>query len=293
MSIIRADSIKNRAGTGAPDFPNGLTVTGIITATVLDNNVTGDLTVAGNLGVGGTVTYEDVKNIDSVGIITARSGIQIGAGGTIGSSGGGIVTYFGDGSQLTGIDATQIATGNTKVQTVASRIDNKIDNVGVLTVTSAGANVSGILTTSHHKVNSIDLIAAANYRQLNNSSSSNMHNAEEDLKFVQGQVGLTNSNVYNTANGRYTAPVRGVYLVQLRGLLDDSHTSGSAIAKIYINGSDTNCFLLYSSGHSKYTYAGGSAIIALNANDYFTIHGNTKLHISNETNFSACLLQAY
>ena len=33
MSIIRADSIKNRAGTGAPDFPNGITVTGVVTAT--------------------------------------------------------------------------------------------------------------------------------------------------------------------------------------------------------------------------------------------------------------------
>ena len=173
MSIIRADSIKNRAGTGAPDFPNGITVTGVVTATTTSQNITGDLTVSGSLGVGGTVTYEDVKNVDSIGIITARSGIQIGAGGTIGSSGGGIVTYFGDGSQLTGIDATQIATGNTKVQTVASRIDNKIDNVGVLTVTSAGANVSGILTTSYHKVNSVDLISAVNFRQLNNSASSN------------------------------------------------------------------------------------------------------------------------
>ena len=92
MSIIRADSIKNRAGNGAPDFPNGITVTGIVTSTVLDNNITGDLTVSGNLGVGGTVTYEDVTNVDSIGIITARSGIQIGAGGTIGSSGGGIVS---------------------------------------------------------------------------------------------------------------------------------------------------------------------------------------------------------
>ena len=35
MSIIRADSIKNRSGLGAPDFPNGITVTGIVTATVL------------------------------------------------------------------------------------------------------------------------------------------------------------------------------------------------------------------------------------------------------------------
>mgnify|MGYP003111457255 CR=1 FL=1 len=120
MSIIRADSIKNRAGNGAPDFPNGITVTGIVTATVLDNNVSGDLTVSGSLGVAGTVTYEDVKNVDSIGIITARSGIQIGAGGTIGSSGGGIVTYFGDGSQLTGIDATALKDGSGNVIVQAS-----------------------------------------------------------------------------------------------------------------------------------------------------------------------------
>ena len=111
MSRIRANTITNQNANGAPNFPNGITVTGIVTATVLDNNVSGDLTVSGSLGVGGTVTYEDVKNVDSIGIITARSGIQIGAGGTIGSSGGGIVTYFGDGSQLTGIDASSLSAG--------------------------------------------------------------------------------------------------------------------------------------------------------------------------------------
>ena len=294
MSIIRADSIKNRAGTGAPDFPNGITVTGIVTATVLDNNVSGDLTVSGSLGVAGTVTNEDVKNVDSIGIITARSGIQIGAGGTIGSSGGGIVTYFGDGSQLTGIDATQIATGNTKVQTVASRIDNKIDNVGVLTVTSAGANVSGILTTSYHKVNSFDLIGAVSMRSLHNvSSSSNMHNATEDIKFSTGTHPGANTNVYNSTNGRYTAPVRGLYLFMLRGLLDDSHSGGAAELKIYINGSNSSIIVYYESANSKYQAVGSSAILNLNANDYFTLYGNSKLHISQETQFSCCLLQAY
>ena len=294
MSIIRADSIKNRAGTGAPDFPNGITVTGIVTATVLDNNVSGDLTVSGSLGVGGTVTYEDVKNVDSIGIITARSGIQIGAGGTIGSSGGGIVTYFGDGSQLTGIDATKIQTGNTTVETTTSRIDNKIDNVGVLTVTSAGANVSGILTTSYHKVNSFDLIGAVSMRSLHNvSSSSNMHNATEDLKFSTGTHPGANTNVYNSTNGRYTAPVRGIYLFMLRGLLDDSHSGGAAELKIYINGSNSSIILFYESANSKYQAVGSSAILNLNANDYFTLYGNSKLHISQETQFSCCLLQAY
>ena len=120
MSIIRADSIKNRAGNGAPDFPNGITVTGVVTSTSISQNITGDLTVSGNLGVGGTVTYEDVTNVDSIGIITARGGIQIGAGGTIGSSGGGIVTFFGDGSQLTGIDATALKDGSGNVIVQAS-----------------------------------------------------------------------------------------------------------------------------------------------------------------------------
>ena len=35
MSIIRADSIKNRAGDGAPDFPNGITITGAVSYTHL------------------------------------------------------------------------------------------------------------------------------------------------------------------------------------------------------------------------------------------------------------------
>ena len=111
MSIIRADSIKNRAGNGAPDFPNGITVTGVVTSTSISQNINGNLSVTGNIGIGGTLTYEDVTNVDSIGIITARGGIQIGAGGTIGSSGGGIVTFFGDGSQLTGIDASSLSSG--------------------------------------------------------------------------------------------------------------------------------------------------------------------------------------
>ena len=135
MSIIRADSIKNRAGTGAPDFPNGLTVTGIITSTVLDSNVTGDLTITGSLGVGGTITYEDVKNVDSVGIITARSGIKIGptagVAGTFFADGSyitaGIITastFHGSGANLTGIDATSLkdGSGNVIVQASASAV---------------------------------------------------------------------------------------------------------------------------------------------------------------------------
>ncbi len=95
---IRAGTITNAGANGAPNFPNGLTVTGVITSTTLNANVSGDLSVTGNLGVGGTVTYEDVTNVDSVGVITARDGIRC----------TGIVTataFHGSGASLTGIVA--------------------------------------------------------------------------------------------------------------------------------------------------------------------------------------------
>ena len=54
--------------------------TGIITATKFDGpfdsiNVSGAATFTGSVTIGGTLTYEDVTNIDSVGLITARKGI--------------------------------------------------------------------------------------------------------------------------------------------------------------------------------------------------------------------------
>ena len=86
MSRIRANTITNQNANGAPNFPDGITVTGIITATTTSQNITGDLTVTGNVGVGGTITYEDVTNVDSVGIITARDGLRVTGIATIGGN---------------------------------------------------------------------------------------------------------------------------------------------------------------------------------------------------------------
>ena len=90
-SNLRVDTILPSTGTSL----------GIGTANG-NTTVTGNVSIGGNLGIGGTLTYEDVTNIDSVGVITARSGIRISAGSTVGPVSG-IITYFGDGSQLTGI----------------------------------------------------------------------------------------------------------------------------------------------------------------------------------------------
>ena len=51
-----------------------------IASTSLINVVTGNLNVTGNISCAGTVTYDDVTFVDSVGVVTARSGIELGAG---------------------------------------------------------------------------------------------------------------------------------------------------------------------------------------------------------------------
>ena len=108
MSKVRADQYTNKEGTGAPSFPNGASITGVLTATSFSGSVAGTAssatvatnayglvggpninvgsvtgttgTFSGNVSVGGTLTYDDVTNIDSVGLITARSGINVLAG---------------------------------------------------------------------------------------------------------------------------------------------------------------------------------------------------------------------
>ena len=122
MSRIRADRIVDRAATGAPLFPNGAVVTGVASATSFSGNLTGNASgtagglsgtpnivigsvtgttgaFSGNVSVGGTLTYEDVANVDSVGIVTARTGVRVNTGGIVVTAG---ISTLGAGVSVTG-----------------------------------------------------------------------------------------------------------------------------------------------------------------------------------------------
>ena len=124
MSQLYVDNIRNRTG-GPIGIPTGAVVTGVITAT------TGNIT--GNLTVGGVLTYEDVTNVDSVGIITAQSGIRVGAGESIGSNSG-TVYYYGNGENLTGVAST-----DNIITSTASTFAN-INSTGIISATSFEGN---------------------------------------------------------------------------------------------------------------------------------------------------------
>ena len=97
---------------------------------------------AEQVSIAGTLSYEDVTNVNVVGLATVQSGLRVGTGGTVGPAGSGIVTYFGDGSQLTGITAgisTDAQTpSNTVVTLNLSNQDHKLTVTGITTITVTG-----------------------------------------------------------------------------------------------------------------------------------------------------------
>ena len=130
MSQLYVDNIRNRTG-GPIGIPTGAVVTGVITATTAN--------VTGNMTVGGVLTYEDVTNIDSVGIITAQSGIRIGAGESIGSDGADAV-FYGDGSNLTGVIS------GVELQFSGASVGSAVTNINLSGFSSVTAPVAGLST---------------------------------------------------------------------------------------------------------------------------------------------------
>ena len=116
-----------------------LNVTGVVTAAAFSGDIIGvAATFTGNVTIGGTLTYEDVTNIDSVGMITAREGIQVLSGG-INAVGVVTATSFDGGGQI-GVrsEGTFIGTGVTMVDFKSTNEQNTVDfdaTAGIATVT--------------------------------------------------------------------------------------------------------------------------------------------------------------
>ena len=169
MSILRADSIRDRAGTGAPDFPNGLTgaltgnVTGTAstatlanTATVATNaqgltgtpnitvgTVTGtDATFSGNLTVQGTTTTIDtaVTSVDSLAVdgqITGLGNLGVGTANPIAPGSTALHIAESASSQPVRLHMTTAATGATASDGFTLSIDGSSSNVNVIQRESA------------------------------------------------------------------------------------------------------------------------------------------------------------
>ena len=123
-----------------------------------------NLIVGGNVSIGGTLTYEDVTNIDSVGVITARAGVKVPDNQKVFLGTGDDLQIYHDGSKSlitdSGTGWLEINTNNLRVQNAAANetllyatengaVDLYYDNSKKFETTNFGATITSDLVLNH------------------------------------------------------------------------------------------------------------------------------------------------
>ena len=170
------DSVFGRIGdvvlTNSDDITVRNVTAGLVTATTFTGGFSGNITGAaatftGNVTIGGVLTYQDVTNIDALGIGTFREGIFLPDNKKAefgNSAGSGDLQIFHDGNNSiikdNGTGAIRILGGNTAFMNAAENktsatfntatsVDLRYNNSLKFQTTNTGAVVTGILTATH------------------------------------------------------------------------------------------------------------------------------------------------
>ena len=130
-----------------------------LSAEVNNLKVSGITTFTGSVSIGGTLTYQDVTNVDSVGIITAQAGInvsggQLDVGSNIKIGNAGVITatsFVGSGANLTSLPAQA---------TIANNADNRVITGG------SGVNLNGESTLTYNGNGTLNILGASGNTQL-------------------------------------------------------------------------------------------------------------------------------
>ena len=206
MSKVRANNFTNKAGDGAPTFPYGANVTGIVTATsaivgsgITINssgiNATGVITATSYQGDGSALTGIDATSLkDSGGNIK----VQANPNGAVVTGVLTATSFEGDGSALTGIDATAITNGTSNV-TVSENANINVVRSGT---TRLSINEAGIDVTGEATVDGIHIGGG----KIRGDSSNHV--------FIQGgnvcNVYVSDSGNDSTGTGESNSPVRTI-----------------------------------------------------------------------------------
>ena len=194
--------------------------TGNVTLTSSDNISVNDITADGNVSVGGTLTYEDVTNVDSVGLITARNGISI-TGGNVTLTGGG--SFTGDGSGITGIAATaNVRTGILDVAGLATFRSNTLVGSGITLSPDGDGFFTGITTTTSFNVGTGITFSSSSASFGGGVLQETFHNDTSAVSGTHNHDALTYGMVWNGSTN-----AGGSFVINLRG--DASTTFDSLI----------------------------------------------------------------
>ena len=143
-----------------------INASGIITATSIGVGIitATSASFSGDVSIGGTLTYEDVKNVDSVGVGTFRDGIKVGSGVTIEPNGQatftGIVTFGSSSTTIDG-DANTIKVGTALTLGHTQGLQFHTQNLHSVGFEINNINASGIITATQFKGDGSNLTGLA------------------------------------------------------------------------------------------------------------------------------------
>ena len=199
--------------------------TGIITATKFDGpfdsiNVSGAATFTGNVTIGCTLIYDDVKNVDSIGIITARTGVIVGdfldVGSNIKLGNAGVVTatLFSGASQI-GIQSagTQIGAGITQLNFIGAGNTFAVSGTTVdISIAGGGGGGAGAFTTSVTGIQTTSQIVGIGTTSTDDADLQGIGNSARGMYVSNGMIimdNLVSGNHYigTNFNGMMVGPV--------------------------------------------------------------------------------------
>ena len=251
------DSVFGRIGdvvlTNSDDITVRNVTAGLVTATTFTGGFSGNITGAaatftGNVTIGGVLTYQDVTNIDALGIGTFREGIFLPDNKKAefgNSAGSGDLQIFHDGSNSiikdNGTGAIRILGGNTAFMNAAENktsatfntatsVDLRYNNSLKFQTTNTGAVVTGILTATHFSgpsevgIQSGGVQIGAGITQLNFIGTGNtfaVSGTTVDISISGGSAG---------AGGTWGSNTVGVHTDKIVGI-NTSTIAGSATSK--------------------------------------------------------------
>ena len=285
MSRINVNSLANKSGSGAVDFPYGITVTGVVTATAVSQNITGDLSATGNISAGSSITatnfYGDASTLSGVtldptasintsGTITATSFTGNGAGLT-----GLTVSSAASAQGLTGspsIDVTNItASGNVSIGGTLTYEDvTNVDSVGVVTARN-GLKILG---------GGASFIGPLRERMVTNSTPID---SDPNVNIDQGLIHYRTGNLGGTANAVNITSSVGINTVMATGdvmtvtVLHAVNSASSYINNVNIEGNSQTEFWIGNTPPS----AGGTSNLDLYSFTVMKVASNTYTIIAN------------
>ena len=256
---------------------------------------TGDATFSGNVSIGGTLTYEDVTNIDSVGLITAREGIRLADDKKIILGTGGDFEIYHDTSSRSGVRFTNpefrlMAAGGTgNIQFGVSNSATELSYSALMAEFKKGAecklnfNGSPKLATSNTGITVTGTVAATSYTgdgsQLTGVVSGITTEALVKTNGQTASLDLSKDDHKVTATGTVTIDVTG-------GSEADSHTLRIVNSGIATVGFST--YFIFPSGGtpSLPTASGAISLISFTVHRAGAVGVSTQLLSGASVNFS-------